>query len=429
MTLLGLLACGAGVAEVDGPVEVVVEPSVHVPMVPVVRSASAHGVLVVEGPEGRVTVEGDLAAGVPVVGLWPDTAYTFRVDGAETTWRTPSPPTSLAQVEVSGSGSAMGPDDGVLMAIATQASSYVAVLDAAGRWRWWFEADAGLTVASPRPTLDGAALLFAQHERERAQDLSVATTVRWDGTLRHDVRTETGHHMVAERPDGRLAWLGHTVERRTLDGLEADVLSDTVRTDDGEVVFDFLAAGDPYVPCEHATQAVDKFAWHDVYEWTHSNSLVHDPDEGLYYVLARHLDALLAIDASTGAVRWQLGGRDATRAFADPAMAFDHGHTSWVTADEAWIFDNGVHSDRPSRLVHYDLTTEPVQALAAIEESEGRTVEFLGDVRPGPGDHVFGAWTVPGDVTEHDADGRVVWRAALGRGPVLGRIRYVGLPR
>ena len=141
------------------------------------------------------------------------------------------------------------------------------------------------------------------------------------------------------------------------------------------------------------------------------------------------MDALLAVDAASGERVWQVGGRDATRPFAGPYDAFDHAHTSYVDSDTLWVFDNRVIEGGTSRLVRYDLTEDPVRAVWSVPEATGRNIGFLGDFRPGPQGRSFGAWTVPGDVTEHDAQGIEVWRAKLGRGPVLGRIGVVELPR
>ena len=442
--LVAWLACGgAGSDEPSdadiGPPELSVAAAT--PMVPVLTwDAEAGAVSVVDLDDGRswVTDQGKPSDGVAVFGLKAGHRYELAPDGApkhSVDFEAPDVPASLSYAsaaEVVPGGSALG-DGGVMMSIAAEFDAFVAVMDRDGDWTWWTEADAGLTAASARVTLDGAGVLFAQHERERVEDLSIATRLSWDGRERVDVRTPTGHHMAAELPDGSLAFLGHRVESHALDGDEYDVLSDTIVVVDGDgrdqVLFDFFATGAPYVPCTHGVAATDKFGWTDVREWTHSNSLIHDADTGRFYLMARHLDALLAIDEASGEVAWQLGGRDATRAFAEAGQAFDHGHTSWVNDTDAWIFDNRVHAELPSRLVHYDLSTDPVEVLWTFEETEGRNITFLGDVQPAPDGHVLGAWTVPGDVTEHDESGREVWRARLGPGAVLGRIRYVELPR
>ena len=425
-----LLAC-AGTASLD-IVEVQLTVAEATPMVPVLSWEASEGAVEVVGPEASWVVSlGAPNSGVPILGLKPSTRYELvpvGVTAATQVFETPPAPDDLSGVQVELLGVSSLGDGGVMMAITTELASYVAVLDVDGDWVWWTPSDPGMTTASPRPLRDGSGILFPQHERDRVEDLSIVTRLSWDGRARDDVRTATGHHMATELPDGRLAFLGHTVESHLLEGVQGEVLTDTVVVDD-EVLFDFFDTGPPYVPCSHASTPIDKFGWQGVFEWTHSNSLVHDDDAGLFYVVARHLDALLALDDTTGEVVWQLGGRDATRAFAADATPFDHPHTSWVTASDAWLFDNGVHAERPSRLVHYDLSVDPVVERWSYEPPEGRTVTFLGDVQPAPSDHVLGAWTVPGDVTEHDADGTVVWRAQLGVGPVLGRIRYVELPR
>ena len=433
------LACAG---EVGGPssARVALELSVSdaTPTVPVLAWDADVGAVEVTSDDGqRWQVGGVPADGIAVLGLKAGHAYDLGVVGSSPSERfvVPEAPASLsyatAEAIVPG-GSALG-TGGVMMAIAAEFDAFVAVMDAEGDWVWWTEADPGLTAASPRETLDGTGVLFAQHERERVEDLSIVTRLSWDGRARADVRTPTGHHMAAELPGGDLAFLGHRVETHSLDGDDFDILTDTIVRIDADgtetVLFDFFDTGAPYVPCAHGAGTIDKFGWEGVREWTHANSLVHDTEAGLFYVLARHLDALLAIDDTDGSVVWRLGGLDATRAFADPAQAFDHGHTSWVTPRDAWVFDNGVHAERPSRLVHYDLSVDPVEVRWTFEETEGRTVNFLGDVQAAPNGHVLGAWTVPGDVTEHDATGQEVWRARLGPGAVLGRIRYVELRR
>jgi hypothetical protein len=319
-----------------------------------------------------------------------------------------------------------------MMALAAEFTSFVAVANADGDWVWWTQSEPELTVAAPRVTLDGTGILFAQHERTRAEDLGIATRLSWDGRERTDVRTVGAHHMVAELPNGDLAYLSHRSEMAVENGEDREILSDVIDVTDGtttETRFSFFDLTEPWVPCAHAAVPRDKYGFQGVYEWTHSNSLIHDADEGLFYLMSWHLDALLAIDALTGELRWQLGGRDATRSFADPADAFAHAHTTWVDHDVAWVFDNQVHAGTTSRLMRYDLSQDPVVATERILEAKGRNVGFLGDVQAAPDGHVLGAWTVPGDVTEHDETGRELWRVSVGPGTVLGRIRYVDLPR
>ena len=419
----------------------------EVPMVPTLTWDGSSGRVHVEGPGVSFdTSAGVPADGIPVFSLAPATDYLLTAiagDGRAldtVDFRTPELPDALSRTTVAFSdaeASTLG-DGLVAMAVAAEHGSTVALVDATGTYRWWFAAEAGMTVAAPRPTLDRDGLWFAQHDAAREVDRGVATRLSWDGRERLDVRTPRGHHMIAELPDGRVATLTHSTLDVAVDDEVRTILSDRIEVvdpygeDDAEpeVVFDFFDTTEPWVPCGHADHRIDKWDYHGVYEWTHSNSLIHDPDEGRFYLMSWHLDALLAIDDTSGEVVWQLGGRDATRPFADPVDGpFDHGHTSWVDAEQAWVFDNRVHSGSTSRLVRYDLSADPVAITDVIFEAEGRNVGFLGDVQPAPDGHLLGAFTIPGDVVEYDASGRELWRVKLGPGSVLGRVRYVELPR
>jgi len=441
MTLLLLLACTPDPTPTPAAEATLTVGAI--PMVPTLTWSAPDGATVrVDGPESFTTPPGDPAAGLPIFGLAPATDHTLTpidADGTElqpVAFRTPDLPDGLSRITVDltdPDASTLG-DGLVALSVAAQFGSHLALVDTEGVVRWWFAADDGMTVASPQVTLDGEGLWLAQHEAEREVDLGVATRVSWDGRDRRDVRTPRAHHKLLELPDGRLAYLSHTTEDVVAEGSTRTVLTDRIEVvepetgDEPEVLFDFLDTTDPWSPCFHADRPTNKWDYTNVYEWTHSNSLIHVPEDGAFYLMSWHLDALLAIDDTTGEVRWQLGGRDATRAFADPADAFDHAHTTWVDADQAWVFDNRVHARTTSRLIHYDLSSDPVTVQQVILEPDGRNVGFLGDVRPAPEGHVLGAWTVPGDVTEHTPDGREVWRVKLGPGSVLGRIRYIERP-
>lgn len=447
MTLLFLLACTPDDLPPTPP-EVSLTVG-DVPMVPTLTWSGSDGATI--RVDGSDTAPGDPSAGIPVFGLTPATDYDLipvDADGTElppVAFRTPDLPDGLSRTSVESNGTSTLGDGLVAVAVAAEFGSHLALVDADGIYRWWFTTAEDMTVASPAVTLDGTGIWFAQHDRERIADRGIATRLSWDGRDRLDVRTPRAHHKLVELPDGRIAYLAHTTRAFDVDGVPRTILTDRIErvdpalvVDDDpyetgevepEVVFDFFDTTAPWSPCPHADRAIDKWDYTDVYEWTHSNSLVHDADEGLFYLMSWHLDALLAIDDGSGEVVWQLGGRDATRAFAEPARGpFDHAHTSWVDADQAWVFDNRVHWGGASRLVHYDLSEEPVTIVQTIFAPDYRHVGFLGDVQPAPEGHVLGGWTVPGDVAEYDADGNEVWRVLLGPGTVLGRMRYVERP-
>ncbi len=56
------------------------------------------------------------------------------------------------------------------------------------------------------------------------------------------------------------------------------------------------------------------------YDWTHTNSLFWDADEGAIYVSVRHLDCIVKIDANTGETDWVVGRYTGT---ADPFTLYN----------------------------------------------------------------------------------------------------------
>jgi hypothetical protein len=183
--------------------------------------------------------------------------------------------------------------------------------------------------------------------------------------------------------------------------------------------------GPAYVPCAHGLLA-DERQQLPVYEWTHGNGVVWVEATDELVVGARLLDAVLGVDRQTGEVRWQLGGRDATIAFADAALAFSHGHFS-----EAWdggllMFDNGSHrAPQASRVVEYAVGPDGADATWVYVPPDGRFVSYLGDAHHLPDDHVLIAWGDRGELDELDRAGQTRWHLALGPDEVIGRVQFL----
>ena len=237
--------------------------------------------------------------------------------------------------------------------------------------------------------------------------------------------------MVEELDGGELAWLAWDIrEVPWAGGVPTSVLADRLMVGDGAgeprtVLSFFDDRGPPYVPCSHGLLRDDRLGV-EVREWTHGNSVMWLEDSDDLLIVARLIDAVLRVDRQSGEVLWQMGGRDATLDYADPSLAFSHGHASDAWEDGFLVFDNGSHRDPPaSRVVEYAVDGETARATWIHDDP--RFVEFLGDARRLPSDDVLIAWSPLGVVEEVTRAHEVVWRLTFPTDVIAGRVRW--LPR
>jgi hypothetical protein len=365
--------------------------------------------------------------GLPAGSAFTATPLLGGTPGAEVDGEAPAAPAELPTFRVTLAEEV--PESRFLVVLTDPVTSHVGVVDALGRWRWWWPAPATRTFSSPRPTAGG--LLWSSQDRERADDVQQAHVVSLDGTVRRDVALTGAHHMVAETVDGELAWLAwdtRVVPWR--EGADARVTADRVLVgrgdgDEREVFAWFDDHGPAEVPCRHGEVRILR-GGEPTYEWTHANSLAHEPVRDRLVVNARLTDTILSLDRATGAVAWQLGGPGATLDL-DPADAFSHAHLSDVREDRVLVFDNGVHHEpQATRVREYAIDEVADRATLVRELPLGVYVDFLGDARWRDDGGVLVATSVPGTLTTWSADGRPTFRLSLDGDAVLGRVRELG---
>lgn len=309
--------------------------------------------------------------------------------------------------------------------------SWAIRVDAAGRADWALRSDPGLRILRARPSHDGTSVLYAINDPTHQEEVGVI--------LREPVRggaiTITGasglHHDFIEL-DQRFAFLEHRYAEVPMGFRSLPLAADGVRiveegtTGAGQLQVDLFEdyPAAPWWTCEHMSTG----DWlPGVFEWSHTNSLIEPPgDDSAWWMLPRYFDAILEVDRSDGAVRWQLGGRDNTFALG-PGAAFAHGHASHAFDDRLLIFDNGdPHGEEreASRVVELQIDREARTAARvwSFPEPEGRHVGFLGDARRLPGGNTLIAWGPQGRITEVTPEGQIVWELQLQLS--IGRISY-----
>jgi hypothetical protein len=259
-----------------------------------------------------------------------------------------------------------------------------------------------------------------------------------DGTERVDTRLVMGHHDFVEHADGTVGYLGLEFETVEVDGEAVEVASDYIvevpegadENTESTKIFSFLDDYvNPYRMCEHFEHSAYGTEAND---WTHSNSLMFDPNDQAYFLLSKNLSALFKIDRASGEIVWQMGGD--MNEFAPIGGSSDtfwnHGHMSQIWDGGFVMFDNGYHGDEGqniSRIVEYsyDEQSRTVEKVFEYVEPDGRFVEMLGDVKKLPNGNYFVSWSTAGYLTEIDRQGNVVWQADLEIGNVAARATWV----
>jgi hypothetical protein len=296
---------------------------------------------------------------------------------------------------------------------------YLYGVDRAGHvvWAWEPELEGRVRgTRAPELQSDGTVAVF------RAQELLFAAP---DATTsrRLAYSEDIGvHHDAFPLPDGGAYLLGD--EERELpvpDKGVVPVRGDTiVRVDDaGQVVWTWSAfdhIDTTWFPSPKSTVAGRDGA----VDWTHGNSLIHDADQDLLIWSARHLNQVIAVDASTGEVAWTLG-RHGDFELTGDGRWFDYQHAALLTApDVVLLYDNGTEdAGLESRAVAYRIDTAAGTAEQVLSLDVGAFTSNVGDVDATPSGGVLAtaagirADGVPARVIEFDATGAIVWQLEL----------------
>ena len=151
-------------------------------------------------------------------------------------------------------------------------------------------------------------------------------------------------------------------------------------------------------------------------DFDHPNSLDIDQD-GHYIVSMRSFGAVLKLNAKTGELLWQLGGRqNQFEIIGDPLDGFSAQHTAYMTgADTLLILDNGPrHDPQQSRAVEYRLDTEAMSATMIWEfRPEGVFSPVVSSAERLQNGHTLVGFGIPSHIFEVDANGDVLWEVKL----------------
>jgi hypothetical protein len=216
------------------------------------------------------------------------------------------------------------------------------------------------------------------------------------------VNAEAFHHDIIQLENGNLAVIG--VEQRAFETYptsERDpdaprapalVVGDEIvefRPDDGTVVgrWRMLDILDPQrLGYGSLSDYWVKKGIPDSRDWSHLNSVFHDPSDDSFIVSARHQDAVVKFRRTSGEIVWILGNHAGWRTpWSDKLLAprgtlewqYHQHHATLTPRGTVLLFDNGNHR------------AHPFQPSQAVGESYSRAVEFAVDQEAGVVEQVW----------------------------------------
>jgi hypothetical protein len=153
----------------------------------------------------------------------------------------------------------------------------------------------------------------------------------------------------------------------------------------------------------------------------HTNALAINPVDNNYVVSFRDLDALIDVDYNSGAVNWQLGGKqNQLTVVGDPLGGFFGQHSVRVLDNgNLLIYDNGLgHTPPESRAVEYQLDLKSMTATMVWQYRHSPAIftPVVGSVERWQNGHTLVAFALNGVVDEVDADSNLVWEGQLSNG-------------
>lgn len=273
-----------------------------------------------------------------------------------------------------------------------------AFLDHGGQWRWRFPAE--------RLTN------FQQHSDGSYTGFTMANTfTRWNssmveqGVLAAD-GFDTDFHDVKVIAGGKYLVLG--VEYRPMDmskvvtGGQTDaVIMGLVvqeRTFDGQTTWTWKSLD--HIPVTDATSDIN--LRQSVIDYIHANSLWQDTD-GNILISCRHLDEVIKVNRSTGAVMWRWGGSGSKgnqftwlNDTKDGFTGFSHQHTVQRLADGTILmFDNGnLRPGAISRAVKYRINevTKTAERIWEYDRFASVVSQSMGSAEELPNGNILVGW-------------------------------------
>ncbi len=248
-------------------------------------------------------------------------------------------------------------------------------------------------------------------------------------TIVDSIRTANGFstdaHDLIHWPDGSYHLVGY--ENRLLDLSHLTTTEGETGSTEANVLGNVLQRFDADKNLEFEWKSIDHYQMQDTYghaftqpgylDHAHYNSLEID-DDGNYILSFRHLHEVTKIDAQTGEIIWQLGGKNNDFTFLGDTMPFSTQHDARrIASGHLTLFDNGLYNSTPiARGIEYELdeTNFTATAVWQFREPHGLPSSFIGNTTRLPNGNTMINWggTFPLPIstsfTEVDTDDNIV---------------------
>ena len=428
--------------KVDGPDDtqgdgLVLEPEVLwseiVPNVATVRFSTSEPTTcaVVYGPPGDLSLrraassEPSTSHEAVLVGLLPGSLAELAVevaseDGTLTSSVIPlkvgTLPVGAPNVELAVHDTTQAFDGFTVVPIRKGDDAWVSVFDAEARLIWTYLTTSPVHTIALAP--DGSGLYFNRiPQKDEVEEVigEELVHIAWDGQLLWSSMVRASHHDFVVLDDEHYAFLGYS----TLvidEGLESE------RTMQGDSIIEFDRDGDSsviwnifdHIEPDLALTTNPEPDKQGRIDWSHGNYLSLDRSQGLYYVSLRHLDAIIAVEAGTGAQRWALSNTwgDLVSSDGEPLLAWPH--SAEVSPDGLHVFNQHYDSDSDACSEAVILSLDPEAGTAeevwSYQNAECSKVRYLGNTQVLPNGNVLVDFSQTGILDEVTPDGTVVYR-------------------
>lgn len=293
------------------------------------------------------------------------------------------------------------PDGGYLLAPILGNTYAATIVDAQGRYVWWWVEDRGYIVQRVALGRDGASVLYNAVWLGDLSGKGEIVRRGLDGALLATYEVPLHTHDFVELPDGTLTTMAYDVREVDGETLIGDRLVDVAPDGTLTEVWNAWDWFDPSIA--PPPDALDL-------TWTHANAIDYVEAEDAWYLSLRNFDSIVKIDRATGDLVWGLGGLANDFTFPEGSRPFDGQHQFQRLDDGILVFDNGSMDGQASRAVEYalDLDTFTATERWSHESDPPLWIWAMGDVARSPLGHTRVTWSTGGRVDWVTPEGEVI---------------------
>jgi hypothetical protein len=295
--------------------------------------------------------------------------------------------------------------------------TWLCILDEEGQLVWAYP-----SMAVPRIRLapDGSGLYFMQPyvEKDKSEQGYELMLVSWTGALRWSARVPDAQRDFVLLPDGSVAVLNTLV--REYEGRPDPVLGDaiTVVSSDGELqeiwnVFEEMGPGD-------CGSAIPEHGFDGYEDWSHGNYLSWSERDQAVMLVARTLNALVAVNPLTGEQVWTMAMDCGDYTGAGGFWPINNPHSVETIDGGLLVFNQGEEPDGCSGAVELavDADAGEIRSTWSYDNEACVHIFFMGNAQQLPnGNNVI---TLNTETTEVARDGTPVHRFSLGMDEMFG---------